>query len=72
MHLSAEAPQFDLLALACLNRQGVRVDPLIRRYVSRLGGVREDIEDRRLVDNGQKGDCRYDLLQNISYFGLNF
>lgn len=52
MNIRAEATQFHLLALTRLYRQRIRIHPLIRRDVSRLMGIREDVEHHWLVDDG--------------------
>lgn len=36
MNIRAEAPQLDLLALACLDSKRISVHPLVRRYISRF------------------------------------
>jgi hypothetical protein len=71
MDVSAEAPQFDLLALARFDRQGVGIYPLVRGDISRFRSVGKDIEDCRLIDDRQEGHSRHDLFQNISYLCLN-
>jgi hypothetical protein len=64
MHVSAEAPKLDLLALARFNRQRVRVHPLVCRYIGGFGRIRKNVENRRLVDDRQERYRRYDLLQD--------
>jgi hypothetical protein len=64
MDIRAETPHLDLLALARLNSQGVRVNPLPSRYICRLGGICQNVEDCRLVDDGQVCHHRNNLLEN--------
>lgn len=72
MYVGAEAPELHLLALARLNRQWVRVHPLIRRNVGGLGRVGQNVEYSRFLDDGQKGHRGNDLLENGADFCLNF
>jgi hypothetical protein len=51
VHVRAEAAQLDLLTLPRLDRERVRVEPLVRGHVRRLGRVREDVEHRRFLDD---------------------
>jgi hypothetical protein len=44
MYIRAEAPQLHLLALTRLYGQRIRIHPLIRRDLSRLMGIYEDVE----------------------------
>ena len=60
----AEVAQLDLLALASLDRQRVRIHPLVRGHVGRIVRVRQDIEYRRLVHRWQERYRGHDLLQD--------
>ena len=71
VHVRAEAPQLHLLALARLDRQRVRVHPLVRGHVRGLRCVREDVEHRWLVDDRQERHRRDDLLEDVAYFCLD-
>lgn len=72
MHVCGEVPQLDLLTFACLDREGVRIDPFVGRNVRRVFGVSKNIEDSGIVDYREKGDRRYDLFENRSDLGLDF
>ena len=54
MNIRAKAPQLHLLALTRFYSQRIRIHPFIRRHVSRLVGIHEDVEHRWLVDDRQK------------------
>ena len=72
MYVCGEVPQLDLLTFACLDREGVRINPFVSWDIRRVFGVREDVEDSRVVDYREKGDRRYDLFEDGSDLGLNF
>ena len=57
MHIRTEIPQLDLLAFAGLNSQRICIHPLIRWDIGRLMSIGEDVENGRLVDDGQKCHC---------------
>jgi hypothetical protein len=69
--ICAETSQFHLLALAGLNCQRVRIDPLVSGDLGRLGGIGEDVKHCWLVDNWQEGHTGHDLLEDGSDFGLD-
>ena len=70
VHIRAEAPHLHLLALARLNRQGIRIYPLASGNFCRVRGVCEDIEHRGFLDDGKVRDHGDDLLEDSAYFGL--
>lgn len=72
VHVRAEAPQLHLLALARFDSQGVCVDPLVRRDVRRLRGICEDVEDGRLINDGQERHGRNYLFQDGPDLSLDF
>lgn len=51
MHVGAETPKLNLLALARLDGQGISVDPFVGGYVGGLGSICKDIEHGRFVDD---------------------
>lgn len=71
MHICTKAPKFDLLALRRLDRERVRIHPLVRGNVHRLRRVRQDVEHRRLVDDRQERHRRHYLLQDRPDFCLD-
>lgn len=52
MYIRAEAPQLHLLALTRLYSQRIRIHPLIRRNLSRIMRIYENVEHGWLVDDG--------------------
>lgn len=71
MHVRAEAPQLDLLTLTRLDRERIRIDPLVCGHVRRVMRVRQDVEHGRIVDDGQKRHRRHDLFENIPDLSLD-
>lgn len=67
----AEVTQLDLLALASLNRQRVRINPLVCGHIGRVVRVRQNVEHRRLVHRWQERYGRHDLLQDGTNFSLD-
>lgn len=70
VNIRGKAPQLHLLALAGLDCQRIRINPLVSGNLGRLRGIGEDVEDCWLVYNWQEGHTRHDLLENGPNFCL--
>ena len=62
VHIRTEAAQLDLLTLACLDRQWIRVYPLVGRHISRVMSIGQYVEDSGIVDDREKSHRGDDLF----------
>lgn len=70
MHVCAEAPHLDLLALARFDGQRVGVHPFVRGHIRRVLGVCQDVkdggflEDRKICDlSADEPTCTFRVKQ---------
>ena len=72
MHVCAKAPQFDLLALPCLDRHWISVNPLFRRDVRRLFRVGKNIKYSWVLKIGKECFAGDYLFKDTTDFRLEF